>query len=301
MRDVGAKSDTLRTALARATLRVSPSTLELLRQGKAPKGDPLPVARVAAIQAAKHTPTIIPYCHSVPLDLVTVGFELAEEEIQVTVEVRAIYRTGVEMEALTGASVAALTLYDMLKPVDSDLRITDIVLLEKTGGKTSYDVPQFRSKIVVVSDRVSSGTRSDVTGPTLREALEALGAEVDELVIVPDEPECIREAALEGVAAGCDFLFVAGGTGLGPRDRTPEALTPLIEQSLPGVEDHLRGYFQKRVPTAMLSRVLVGRRGDTILIALPGSPGAARDAVDALFPYITHALHIMRGGDHGPV
>lgn len=301
MRDVGAKSDTLRTALARATLRVSPSTLELLRQGKAPKGDPLPVARVAAIQAAKHTPTIIPYCHSVPLDLVTVGFELAEEEIQVTVEVRAIYRTGVEMEALTGASVAALTLYDMLKPVDSDLRIADIVLLEKTGGKGSYDAPEFRAKIVVVSDRASSGARSDVTGPTLREALEALRANVDEPVVVPDEPECIREAVVKGVAGGCDFLFVAGGTGLGPRDRTPEALTPLIEQSLPGVEDHLRGYFQKRVPTAMLSRVLVGRRGDTILIALPGSPGAARDAVDALFPYITHALHIMRGGDHGPV
>src|SRR5579884_543652 len=110
MRDVSAKPVTRRTATAQATLRAQPDTIRTIREGRLPKGDPLPVAKVAAIQAAKNTSQIIPYCHPLPVEFVAVEFELAADRITTTVQVKAIYKTGVEMEALTAASAAALTL-----------------------------------------------------------------------------------------------------------------------------------------------------------------------------------------------
>ncbi len=138
MWDVSNKGWTDRVARARAVLRTAPATITALRAGELPKGDPLPVARVAAVQAAKNTPGIIPYCHPLPLDKVGVEFEILEDCIVITTEVKATYKTGVEMEALTAASVAALTIYDMLKMIDMGMRIEEVALLEKRGGKSDF-------------------------------------------------------------------------------------------------------------------------------------------------------------------
>src|SRR5579884_4283647 len=118
MRDVSAKPVTRRTATAQATLRAQPDTIRTIREGRLPKGDPLPVAKVAAVQAAKNTSQIIPYCHPLPVDFVGVEYNLTGESIEITTTVKAVYKTGVEMEALTAASVAALTIYDMTKMLD---------------------------------------------------------------------------------------------------------------------------------------------------------------------------------------
>lgn len=300
MRDVSAKSDTLRTATARAVLAVSPETLAAIREGRAPKGDPLPVARVAAIQAAKNTPQLIPYCHSVPLDFVGVEFEIGEASITVNTAVKAVYKTGVEMEALTAAAAAVLNLYDMLKIIDDAMEIQSVTLLSKTGGKSNLlEAESFRATVIVVSDSSADGSRIDESGVILREGLEANGAEVGDPIIVPDDREAIRTAVLTACEQGVDFVFTTGGTGLGPRDVTPEAVSGLFEQSLPGFEEQLRSYGQRRTPYAMLSRLCAGRRGNTVVICLPGSPGAARDGINALFPYLAHVPHIFHGGGHG--
>lgn len=138
MWDVSGKSNTARTATAEAILRAQRETLDSIRHGRVPKGDPLPVAKVAAVQAAKNTPSIIPYCHPLPLTHVGVEFELGEETIRITVTTKTDYKTGVEMEALTAVSAAALTLYDMLKQIDMGMSIESIRLLEKTGGKSDF-------------------------------------------------------------------------------------------------------------------------------------------------------------------
>lgn len=138
MWDVSGKSNTARTATAEAILRAQRETLDSIRDGRVPKGDPLPVAKVAAVQAAKNTPSIIPYCHPLPLTHVGVEFELGEETIRITVTTKTDYKTGVEMEALTAVSAAALTLYDMLKQIDMGMSIESIRLLEKTGGKSDF-------------------------------------------------------------------------------------------------------------------------------------------------------------------
>ena len=138
MRDISEKTATHRTATARAIVRASESTIDMVRQNKIPKGDPLPIAKIAAVYAAKNTGQLIPYCHPLPIDFADCTFSVGRDRIEITTEVKATYKTGVEMEALTAASVAALTVYDMLKMVDSGIEIESITLLKKTGGKSDY-------------------------------------------------------------------------------------------------------------------------------------------------------------------
>jgi cyclic pyranopterin phosphate synthase len=140
MVDVGGKDVTQRRAVARALVRMTPATAAAIAAGDAPKGDVLATARIAGIQAAKRTSELIPLCHPLPLDKVTVDAEVdaAAGLVTITAEARVTARTGVEMEALTAASVAALTVYDMVKGIERGVEIASVALLEKTGGKSDY-------------------------------------------------------------------------------------------------------------------------------------------------------------------
>jgi cyclic pyranopterin phosphate synthase len=134
--DVGSKPVTLRVAEARGFVRLGSAAFKAVKQGRVKKGDPLQVARLAGIQAAKRTAELIPLCHSVPLTQVDVTAELVDGGVRLGATARARYRTGVEMEALTAVSVAALTVYDMLKSVDRTMVIEDLRLVKKSGGKS---------------------------------------------------------------------------------------------------------------------------------------------------------------------
>jgi cyclic pyranopterin phosphate synthase len=136
MVDVSAKDVTERRAVARAVVRMSPETARAVQQGDAPKGDVLGTARLAGIMAAKRTDELIPLCHSLPLSFVGVEAEVSDAAVTLTAEARTNAQTGVEMEALTAASVAALTVYDMVKGLEKGVEIAEVVLLEKTGGKS---------------------------------------------------------------------------------------------------------------------------------------------------------------------
>ena len=143
MVDVGGKTPTCRTARVGARVWMAPATMELLQEQALPKGDVLAVARVAGIMAAKRTSELVPLCHPLALTHVDITFAVAEDEPRLDIEctTRTEDRTGVEMEALTGASVAAITIYDMCKAVDRGMIIGDVRLLEKTGGKEDYVRP----------------------------------------------------------------------------------------------------------------------------------------------------------------
>jgi cyclic pyranopterin monophosphate synthase len=140
MVDVSGKPDTARRARARAVVRVSPETAAKVRDGNAPKGDVIGVARIAGIQAAKRTSELIPLCHPLPLSYVGLegAIDVQTGEIELIAEARTTGRTGVEMEALTAVSVAALTVYDMVKGVQRGAEIAEIALLEKTGGRSGH-------------------------------------------------------------------------------------------------------------------------------------------------------------------
>ncbi len=140
MVDVGDKEKTKRTARARAVLRMDPSTRSVLLAGEVPKGDAIATARIAGIQAAKRTSELIPLCHPLAITGCDVTFAAGDDDSRIAIEasVRCSDRTGVEMEALTAATVAALTLYDMLKAIDRGLAIEEVVLVEKLGGRSGH-------------------------------------------------------------------------------------------------------------------------------------------------------------------
>jgi molybdenum cofactor biosynthesis protein MoaC len=303
VRDISRKISTLRTATARATLRLAPETIGKIRDGKIPKGAPLEVAKVAAVQAAKETSRIIPYCHPLPIDFVGVEYEIGEGTIQVDVLVKTIAKTGVEMEALTGASVAALTLYDMMKMLDAAMGIEKVTLLEKKGGKSDFTDRRSkgprRAAVLVISDSVSAGQKSDRSGRLIVERLENEGLKVEKYEIVPDEPDTIVERLL-GYSDDerLDLVLNTGGTGFSPRDNTPEAMSRVVEREVPGIPEATRAYGQDRTPYSMLSRGRAGIRGTTLIINLPGSSGGVADSLDALFPGLLHGFGMLAGGGH---
>ncbi len=301
MRDVSRKSNTLRIARAAGTLHCLPSTSEAIVSGRLPKADPLGAARIAATQAAKNTSALIPYCHQVPLDVVDVTFEVKDAAVHIFSEVKAVWKTGVEMEALTAVAVAALTLYDMLKPIDDTMEIDAIRLEEKKGGKSDHhgEVTGLRVGVVVMSDSAALDRENDLSGKELKGRLEEMGLAVVEYRIIPDKAELI-EQVLTGLCddALLDLVITTGGTGAGPRDVTPETTRRLLQKELPGISEVLRAYGQERSPFAMLSRGVAGMRGKTLVINLPGSPAAVRDALESLFPWVLHALPIAKGARH---
>lgn len=151
--------------------------------------------------------------------------------------------------------------------------------------------------IVTASDRASTGGYEDLSGPAVeRELRAALGECRIERVIVPDDDDALRDAFTRGTSF--DVVLSTGGTGLGPRDRTPDVTRAHCERDLPGIAEMLRAESRKTVPTAVLSRAYSGVRGSTIYINLPGSPGGAADCARLVAPLLPHALSMLRGGSH---
>ncbi|HEU0197193.1 MAG TPA: bifunctional molybdenum cofactor biosynthesis protein MoaC/MoaB [Nevskiaceae bacterium] len=302
MADVSRKPDTLRTARASATITMPAFCLPLLRERRTKKGDALAAARVAAIMAVKHTSDVIPLCHPMPIQDAKVTFTLGDASVTIEVEVQVIANTGVEMEALTGASIAALTLYDMLKPhAGTALSIGDIHLIEKRGGKSHYKrhiEPSVNGAVIVLSDTVAAGRAQDTAGALVHERLHAAGIECPPVEVIPDEPAQLAERVRYWAAQDVALVVTVGGTGVGPRDRTVETVTPLLEMEIPGIMEAARSYGQRRMPFAMLSRGVAGLIGRTLVITTPGSRGGASEYMDALIPGILHAFQVVRGVPH---
>mgnify|MGYP001809721864 FL=1 len=299
MVDVSPKPVTQRTAKASGSISMRPETIRLLSADAIPKGNVLTTAKIAGILAAKQTAHLIPLCHQLNLSWVELSFAVLEDRIAISATARTREATGVEMEALTAVSVAALTIYDMCKAIDSTMEIGSIRLDGKTGGKKQLSVEyRPRTSILVLSDSIAAGRGIDRSGKVLQEGLEAAGCPVEEVRIIADTKEEIETVVEEWVAGGIELIVTSGGTGLGPRDVTVEALQPMFTRKLPGIEQALFNWGQGKTKTAMLSRLAAGMIGDSLLICLPGSPGAAADALEVLVPAVFHAFAMLRGEGH---
>ena len=309
MVDVGAKPVTARRAVATASVRMRPDVLATLVDAGGPKGDAFVTARLAGIGAAKRTAELIPLCHPLPLDRVEVELvpDAASGVVTIRAEVAATARTGVEMEALTAASVAALTLYDMSKALQRDIVIEAVRLLEKSGGRSgefsagemTVERATHEAVVVTCSNRSAAGEREDASGPALVSALRDAGFDVDPEPIVVRDDEAEIAALLARLAdAGHGLIVTTGGTGLTPTDVTPAATRRIIEREAPGLAELMRAAGIATTPMAALSRGVVGTRGRTLIANLPGSPKGATESLDALLPVLRHALDQLAGGDH---
>ncbi len=297
MVDITNKISTLREATAIAVVRTSSEeTIRRLKGNEVPKGNVFEMAKAAGLLGVKKTPDLLPDCHPLPIEFTGIDYEINGLEIQISVTVKTIYKTGVEVEAMHGASIVALTMYDMLKPIDKNIEIGTIRLQHKKGGKSSFKVnPEALTALVVVcSDTISQGRGEDKAGKTIISKLEGMGIR-GAIKIIPDEPEQII-SALEN--AGSDLVIFTGGTGVGPRDVTPETIEPLMDIRLKGVEEQMRSFGQQRMPFAMLSRSIAGIKEGKLVLALPGSKKGAAECMDAIFPHVLHVFKVIEGKRH---
>jgi cyclic pyranopterin phosphate synthase len=297
------KSNTLRSAIAGAVVLVSSKeTIHAIENKLVPKGDVFSFAKVAALFAVKKTSDIIPDCHPLPVEYCDVRFAIKALAIEIEVEVHTIYKTGVEVEAMHGASVAALTLYDMLKPIDQHIEIQAIRLLEKKGGKTTYSIKKdqiINAAVVVCSDTVFAKKGEDRAGLAVIERLKQYGINTVHYEVVADEAASISLQVKANTNNNIQLLLLVGGTGVSPRDITPDTVEPMLHRVLPGVMETARRYGQERMPYAMLSRSVAGFINNTLVLTLPGSLNGSKEYLDALFPQVLHAFDIITGERHG--
>jgi cyclic pyranopterin monophosphate synthase len=305
MVNITSKSNTLRKAIATAIVKVSHTdTIEAIKNRTVPKGDVFEMAKTAGLFGVKKTADLIPDCHPLPVEFTEIRYEIFDLEIHIQVEVHTIYKTGVEVEAMHGASIVALTMYDMLKPIDKGIEIGSIRLLEKTGGKSTFKKNQsslkstIKAAVVVCSDTISAGQKEDFAGKTIQEKLEKLNVSVDFYEVIPDEQITIQEKLGELYDQHFNLVVFTGGTGLSIRDVTPEAIIPLLDRRIPGIEETIRAYGQNRTPYAMLSRSVAGVKGNMLVLALPGSTRGAAESMDAIFPEVLHVFGILKGSRH---
>lgn len=296
------KQNSLRKAIASAVVKVSAeATIEAVRNKTVPKGDVFEFAKVAALFAIKKTSEVIPDCHPLPIEFAEVRYAISELMIYISVEVHTIYKTGVEVEAMHGASVAALTMYDMLKPIDKHIEIQNIRLLHKEGGKSQYTLPggeTIRAAVIVCSDTIHQQKAEDKAGLAVMERLATFGVKTPQYHIIPDEADAIREQLSTHTRSGINLILFVGGTGASPRDITPDIVKPLLDKEISGIMEQARRYGQDRMPYAMLSRSVAGFVEQTLVLTLPGSTKGAVEYIDALFPQVLHVLEMVKGKRH---
>ncbi|MCU1419706.1 MAG: bifunctional molybdenum cofactor biosynthesis protein MoaC/MoaB [Microbacteriaceae bacterium] len=323
MVDVGSKPVTKRSATATGRLVTRPEVIALVRADDLPKADVLATARIAGISGAKRTSELIPLCHQIPLSSVKIDFDFTADSILITATAKTTGQTGVEMEALTAVSIAALTLHDMIKAVDAAATMTDVQLRDKTGGKhghwtrpaassssspSSSDAAPLaltkrprRSRprantaaVIVASTAGAAGTREDSTGPVIAAWLEAAGYAVDAVTVVADADIATEMSRVVKTAPA--VILTTGGTGVSPTDRTPEATLAVLDRQLPGVAEAIRAHGQVATPMAALSRAVAGTARDTVIVNLPGSPGGVKDGLAVLDGVLPHLVAQVSGG-----
>ena len=297
MVDITHKITTLREATAIAVVRTSSDeTIKRIKENTVPKGNVFEMAKAAGLLGVKKTPELLPDCHPLPIEFTGIEYEINGLEIKISVTVKTIYKTGVEVEAMHGASIVALTLYDMLKPIDKQVEIGTIKLDKKQGGKSSFKVNSegLTATVVVCSDTISKGVGEDKAGNAIMFKLEELGINSDKRII-PDDSEEIKNALKQTKS---DIIIFTGGTGVGPRDNTPQTIKPLLDIELKGVEEQMRSYGQQRMPYAMLSRSAAGIMKGKLVLAFPGSTKGAIECMDAIFPHVLHVFKVIEGKRH---
>lgn len=295
MKDITHKPESRRTARAAGFLAIDKSIIEATDHGRATeKGDALQASRLAGIMAVKRTWEALPFCHPIPITHCDVEFELRDDGIYLEVSATTIAQTGVEMEALYAAGVAAMNLYDMLKPhapKDTGLiSVTDIHLVEKQGGKSGFSSPEgLRAAVLVTHDGVARGEKDDTAGKAVRQALEKRGVEVPHYQVIGNARDVV-ETALDALLGGSfDLIITVGGTGLHEGDVTVDCVEERLDRPIPGVMEAARAHGQQRTPYAMLSRGVAGVAGTTLIATFPGSTAGATETADAVLTGLLHA------------
>lgn len=301
MIDITHKPVTLRIAKAQGKVVCRGETIRRIKEDNLPKGNLFEIAKAAGLLASKNAANMIPHCHPVSIDYMDVSFKTGDREITILATGKSISRTGIEMEVLAAVTAAALTIYDLLKPIDKEMEITNIKLLEKKGGKSNHKRDPgkgLEACILVSSDTATRDNDKDLSGKKIRAILGKFNIKIKDFLIVPDDKNTIRKNLHLWIDKDVPFIFTTGGTGLGPRDITAEAVEEIIEKKIPGIAEAMRSHGQMRTPRAMLSRSVAGLVRQSVIITLPGSLKGVEESLDAILPSVFHARKMILGEGH---
>ncbi len=300
--------------MAQGRIFVGKEAFDHIKNKTLPKGDPLVLAEIAGINGAKMAYQNIPLCHPLGLDQVAVYTILNEEDHSITVYciASAVAKTGVEMEAIGGVNAALLTIYDLSKMINADLKISDIRLLFKAGGKSGLwfhaeGVPNelrealeqnqkpytnMRAVAIEMSDRAYNKVPNypDI-GLLLKDELERLGANVLEYILLPDDKELIKQTILRCVnEKSPDLIVLHGGTGLSTHDVTPLAVMEVADRIIPGIGECMRKSGEKFTPYTWISSSLGAIIKQTLLIVIPGSKNSIYENLSLLSEIIVKGI-----------
>ncbi|MGJ8670144.1 MAG: bifunctional molybdenum cofactor biosynthesis protein MoaC/MoaB [Oceanococcus sp.] len=297
MRNISDKPNTHRQARAEAWVHMPADCAQMVLDGTIDKGDVREAARIAGMMAIKRCWELLPHCHPIPLQHSSVEFELRDSALRIETCVATIGPTGVEMEALTGASIAALTVYDMLKPhAGMNLSIEGTKLLEKTGGKSDHKRRLHTPRpawIITVSSDIASGGKPDAAADWLAAALGEAGFDPIQRRQIEPDTGSIRGAIQDALAQQPALIASVGGTGLSFDDCCAELMQELIEKPIPGIMEAARQFGQQRTPLALISRGVAGVTGKSLLMSLPGSRGGVEESWHAVLAGVVHAIGVI--------
>lgn len=318
MADIRKKPITRRCAVATGRLYTTPDILEIIMAGKNPKGPALGAAQLCGLQAMKTAFAILPLCHPLALLHGEIRFHHNKDEncLEVAAAAYTEGKTGIEMEALLGVSAALLCVYDMTKPLTSELEITDQKLIFKSGGKggvyqamdilpiwlndlcerpTNHFFGPTTAAVITLSDRASQGIYADTSGPALADRLRTMGAEIFAQELIPDQADLLLELVKKLITEEISLIITTGGTGVSPRDITPETLAQLGGVEIPGVGQLFRHYGADITPLSYASRCSAWIVSKSLVLCLPGNLNAIHEGIDALQILIPHLVKILRG------
>ncbi|WP_132054098.1 cyclic pyranopterin monophosphate synthase MoaC [Pseudocnuella soli] len=283
------QSQKLHKAIATSVLRLSAlETLDDIEQSGLSLQTLFEGARLAGLRAAKNTSAFVPHFHPVPVTYTAIDFEIKGFDIIIEAAVHALARTGVTLQAMHTATVAALHLYAILHPFDTGIEIGTTRIVSATEYDPALHWPRnpIRAAVVVCSNAVAMGVKEDKAGRSILAKLKDFSISCDAYAVITDDVDAIQQKAKSFADQGFQLLIFCGGTGMLQSDKTPDAIAPLLQRQMPAIMEAARAYGQERTPFALFSRGVAGFISDTLVLTLPGSSRGAAETIDALFPEV---------------
>ncbi|KAA3610222.1 MAG: bifunctional molybdenum cofactor biosynthesis protein MoaC/MoaB [Calditrichaeota bacterium] len=291
MDDSSSKPEAQQSAKAEGKIYFSNGAREILLADNNPKADVITAAKVAGIQAAKRTSEFIPFHHANSLNWVELDFSSSEDHIKIESTVKAVTRSGLEMEALTAVSVAALTILDICKDHDQQVNIQDIKIVPKVSKKKMLTVKTpLKVGVLVISDRITAGLADDEVGQMLQSGFAKAGYHANNYSIISNDADKLIEKVQEWLEQNIELIITTGGNGIGPRDITLTSLEPFFDFRMEGLEQTLHSIAQVNNNGFYIDRLAAGKIGKTIVICLPIDNALAQDALNVILPNIHQAF-----------
>lgn len=291
MDDSSSRPEAQATAQAEAKVYFNNGTERIILEDGNPKTDIITAAKIAGIQAAKKTSEFIPLHHSNALNWIEVDITAEDKYLKIISTVKAITRSGLEMEALTATSVAALTIVDLCKESDPGVTIQDLKLVQRASKKKILTTKtSLKVGVIVISDRVIAGLAEDEAGQILQEGFKDAGYQMDNYSIISNDSDKLVEKIQDWLEHDIELIVTTGGNGIGPRDITLSSLEPFFDYRLEGVEQTLHSIAQVNNNGFYVDRLAAGKIGKTIVICLPLDPHLAQDALNVFLPNIHQAF-----------